>query len=399
MKFLLKDIRFFKWTVPLPAFLWFAIAALAGVAELMHGVTVNDTHINNYLIFKQVFWHTVHQQNLYLEYPLLFEDTNHYGPLFSILIAPFALLGDYAGCFLWCMANAVILYYAVKQLPVSNKQQQIILLIGLLEMITSLQNVQFNPMLTGWIILSYTLVKKEQDFWAAFFIVAGLYVKIYGVVGIAFFWFSQHKIKFVLSFILWLVILFCLPMLISSPAFIVQSYQNWYHSLVEKNAKNISVEASNAMQDISVLGMVRRIFHIENFKNYLITVPAALLYALPFLRFNQFKFTGFQLSYLALALIGVVIFSSSAESATYVLAMIGVGIWFILNDKKKWTIGILIFALIFTSLSPTDLFPDYLEKSFVRPYSLKALPCFLVWLSLVYSLLRKDFSLTKHLNE
>lgn len=392
MKFLLKDIRFFKWTIPLPTLLWFAIAATAALAELLHGVTVNDTHINNYLIFKEVFWHTTSGQNLYLEYPLLHEDTNHYGPLFSILIAPFALLGNYVGCFFWCMANAAILYYAVKQLPVDKTKQQIVLLIGLLEMLTSLQNVQFNPMLTGWIILSYTLVEKEKDFWAALFIVAGFYVKIYGIVGIAFFWFSQHKIKFVLSFIFWLIVLFCLPMLISSPAFIVQSYEDWYHSLVEKNAKNVSVEASNAMQDISVMGMIRRIFSIQDFKNYLVTLPAALLYALPFLRFKQFKFTGFQLSYLALALIGVVIFSSSAESATYVLAMLGVGIWFVIQQKNKWVIAVLVFALLFTSLSPTDLFPDYLEKNFVRPYSLKALPCFLVWMMLVHDLLRKDFS-------
>ncbi|MBC7587867.1 MAG: DUF2029 domain-containing protein [Chitinophagaceae bacterium] len=399
MKFLLKDIRFFKWTISLPTLLWFGIAAIATIAELLHGITVNHTHINNYLIFKQVFWHTVHGENLYLEYPLLHEDTNHYGSLFSILIAPFALLNDYAGCFLWCMANAAILFYAVKQLPLNKQQQQIVLLIGFLEMITSLQNVQFNPMLTGWIILSYTLVKKEKDFWAALFVVAGLYVKIYGVVGIAFFWFSQHKIKFLLSFIFWLVILFCLPMLISSPAFIVQSYQDWFHSLVEKNAKNINVEASNAMQDISVMGMIRRIFHLPNFKNYLVIVPATLLYALPFLRFKQFKHTGFQLSYLAFALIGVVIFSSSAESATYVLAMAGVGIWFVIQEKNKWIIALLVFALLFTSLSPTDLFPDYLEKSFVRPYSLKALPCFLVWLLLAYDLLIKNFSFTKPFNE
>jgi hypothetical protein len=398
LKFLLKDIRFFKWTIPLPALLWFALAALAAAVEVLHGNVVYHTHINNYLIFKEVFWHTIHQQNLYLDYPLSYEDTNHYGPFFSIIIAPFALLNDYAGCFIWCILNAAFLYYAVKQLPVNKNQQHIVLLIGLLEMLTSLQSVQFNPMLTGWIILSYTLVEKEKDFWAALFIVAGLYVKIYGIVGVAFFWFSQHKLKFVLSFLFWLVVLFCLPMLISSPAFIIQSYKDWYYSLVEKNAKNISVEASNAMQDISVMGMIRRVFHIDHFKNYLVTVPAAILYALPFLRFKQFKFTGFQLTYLAFALIGVVIFSSSAESPTYVLAMTGIGVWFAIQQKNKWAIAVLVFALLLTSLSPTDLFPDYLEKNFVRPYSLKALPCFIVWLLLVNSLLRKDFSQTKLLN-
>jgi hypothetical protein len=36
------------------------------------------------------------------------------------------------------------------------------------------------------------------------------------------------------------------------------------------------------MQDISVLGMIRRIGNIQNLKNLYILIPAALLYLLPF---------------------------------------------------------------------------------------------------------------------
>ena len=159
---------------------------------------------------------------------------------------------------------------------------------------------------------------------------------------------------------------------------------------------NAFAEANNFMQDISVLGMVRRIFNIQQLKNFYITVPAAILYALPFLRWKQFKHTGFQLSYLALALIGVVIFSTSAESATYVIAMLGVAIWYVVqNNQTKAAQFLLILTLLLTSLSATDLFPEYLRMNFIRPYSLKALPCFLVWLVLVYQLLIKDFSTVK----
>ena len=158
--FLFKNVRIFKYQIPFPAFLWFALAAIAALAEISRG----SDAINNYLIFKNVFSHTIHQQNLYAFYPTEYADSNHYGPLFSILIAPFALLPLYVGCFFWCIANAAFLYFAIKQLPIANKQQQVVLLIGFLEMMTSIHNVQFNPMLTAWILLSFVYVKKGNDF-------------------------------------------------------------------------------------------------------------------------------------------------------------------------------------------------------------------------------------------
>lgn len=394
MKFLFKDISIFNRKIPLPVLLWFGLAILAAIAEISRG----HAAINNYDIFAGVFEHTIAQKNLYIAYPAEYIDTNHYGPLFSILIAPFALLPDYLGCFLWCVANAWVLFYAIRQLPFTKDQQNIILLIGLVEMMTAIHNVQFNPMLTGWIILSFVLVEKENDFWAALFIVAGFYIKIYGIAGIAFFWFSRHKLKFVLSLMFWVIILFCLPMVLSSPAFIIQSYKDWLNALIEKNAQNIDAQDANFMQDISVMGMIRRIFRYDHLHNYLVTVPAALCYALPFLRVNQYQHFRFRASYLCLAMIGVVIFSSSAESSTFVIAVSGVAIWYMIQDtpKQKWQHYLLGFVIVLTSLSATDLFPPYVREHWILPYSLKALPCFILWCVLAYQLLLKNFSQEPH---
>lgn len=389
MKLLLSNIPIGKWKIPVPVFLWFLLTMLAALAEISRG----HAAINNYDIFTGVFEHTIQQKNLYALYPGEYNDINHYGPVFSILIAPFALLPDYLGCFLWCIANAWVLFYAIRRLQLTEKQQNIILLIGMVEMMTAIHNVQFNPMLTGWILLSFVLIEKEKEFWAAFFIVAGLWVKIYGVVGIAFFWFSKHKLKFVASFLFWFVVLFCLPMIISSPAFIIQSYKDWLNALIEKNAQNIDAADESLMQDISVMGMIRRIFGYNHLHNYLVTVPAAILYALPFLRISQYKQVAFRTSYLCFAMIGVVIFSSSAESSTFVIAVTGIALWYITQDepRKKFINFLLGFVIVLTSLSATDLFPPYVREHFILPYSLKALPCFVVWCVLVYQLLTKDF--------
>jgi hypothetical protein len=384
MNLLTKDFCIYKWRISFVALLWFSLAVIGVLLKIRLG----NAKITNYLIFRNVFWHTIHQINLYSLYPAEKSGQYLYGPSFSIVIAPFSFWPINIGCFLLSMANAGLLFYAIRKLPVSYRDQNIILLISAIEMMTSIQNIQINSAVAGSIIFSFILVQKKRDFLAALFIATGVFVKLYGIVGITFLLFSDHKIKFILSFVFWSIILFCLPMLISSPSFIIHSYVDWYHTLIAKNKANgISV-----MQNISVMGMLLKIFSIRNL-NWITLFFASLFYALPGLRARQLKNLRFRLGYLAFALIGVVIFSSSAESPTYIIAVSGVGIWYILqNQHDRTATFLLILTLLLTSLSSTDFFPPYIKLNLVQPYALKALPCFLVWLVLAFQLLKKDFN-------
>ena len=376
--------------VPVLTVIWFLFPMLACLAEISRGLG----DINNYLIYKQVFWHTLEQKHLYLSYPSEYADVNHYGPLFSILIAPFALLPVYVGCFFWCLFNVAVLFYAIKKLPVTILQQRWILLIGVFELITSIHSVQFNPMLCGMILLSFTAIEKEDILLGTFFIVAGTLIKIYSVVGLLFFLFTPHKKKFILYSAMWFVVLFCLPMIISSPSFIIESYKNWFTVLVEKNGQNIVSSMNAGMQDISVMGMIRRIFGVYQMPNTFVTLPAGILMLLPLLRFNFWKNQAYKLHYLALLLIGLVIFSSSAESPTYVIAVIGYLIWHVQQpDNNRLPYKVLMgLVLLLTIFSPTDLFPRFIREQYVLRYSLKALPCFIAWLAVVYTLFKSQFN-------
>lgn len=388
MRFILEDVSLKGRKFSYVSLLWFLLAAIAAIVQL---IKIPGGSINNYLIFKGVFWHTVSQTNLYSFYPAEYSDINHYGPFFSLIIAPFALLPNMIGCFLWCMANAAFLFYAVRKLPVSYQNQNLILFIGLIEMLTSTHNVQFNPMLTSWVVLSYVLIHKEKDLWATLFIAAGIYTKVYGIIGLSFFFFSKNKLTFAWSFLLWMAVLFCLPMIISSPAFIVQSYRDWYQALVEKNQENLD----STMQGMTVMRILKKVCRI-NIPDLYVLACAAIFYLLPLARLKQLASTTFQLNYLAMLLIGVVIYSSSAESATFIIAITGVGIWFASADKKnKLNIALLIFAILVTTLSTTDFSPKFIKRDYIRPYGLKALPCFLIWIALAYKLLTKNFALQK----
>ena len=69
---------------------------LLGIWTLLSLVGMLKLHRshNNFLIFKGVYWHTVNGTSLYAAYPSEYSDVNHYGPLFSLIIAPFALLPE-----------------------------------------------------------------------------------------------------------------------------------------------------------------------------------------------------------------------------------------------------------------------------------------------------------------
>ncbi|WP_231464170.1 glycosyltransferase family 87 protein [Pedobacter sp. Leaf132] len=349
----------------------------------------NHNTFNNYQIYKYVFLHTVESKNLYAEYPE-YLDSNHYGPVFSLFVAPFALFPDAIGTVLWNMASVGILLWGIFSLPIALSQRKIIAWICAHETLTALFSFQFNIALTGFILLSFSYTIKRKEIQSAFFIALGTMIKLYGIVGLAFFFFSKHKIKFILAGLAALIVLFALPMAISSPKFILQTYADWYSSLIHKNDINASL---TSFQDISVMGMARRISGNVSLENTPFLLAGIILFALPYTRIKQYKHLAFQLLLLASTLIFTVIFSSGSESPTYIIAFAGVAVWFIVQKKPLsfWTIALFVFAFILTSLSPTDIFPQQV-KEFIRLYSLKALPCVLIWLAIIYQMMLEDFT-------
>ncbi len=374
--------------------LWFLLPVIAVSMKL----GIGPEAYNNYLIYKHVFLHVLEQVDLYAFYPEDHLYQNHCGPSFSVLIAPFALLPDVAGAILWVMAGAATLFMALRSLPISLTARSVLMGIVLVEMTGSLQNFQFNTMLCAWVILSWAFLRQGRVWPAAFLISGGMLVKLYGILGILFTPFGGRYGRMVLTMMAATIILVTLPMLFSDPEFILRSYADWYHRLVGKNAENIGTNLTDGMQDLSAMGMFRRITGLYQISNLWFLIPAGLLMLLPLSRRELWEDTRFQMNYLAQLLIGMVVFSTSAESPTYVIAVTGFGIWFIQSLPKPtvitWTL--LISVIILTILSPTDIFPRTFRKEFVSRFGLKALPCVAAWFVITRELLSSRHLKTDH---
>ena len=373
---------------PFVYFLWFGLSLFA----VGKSVVLGHSHIhNNYFVYKYNFINVINQHNLYLHQPEHYFDLNHYGPIFALIIAPFALMPDALGVVLWVMFNAWILLKAIQLLPVKENQWLVVLLLCAHELMTSAANVQINPLITALLILSYVFIRNKKDFWAALTIALGTFIKLYGIVGLAFFFFSENKLKLIAGMIFWSVVLFILPMVISSPSFIIQTYKDWYADLLHKNDMNII----STREDVSVMGMIRKMIY-PGIVNTVVLIPGMILFALSYIRIKFFGNVNYQLLIVASTLIFPVIFSTGSESPTYIIAFTGVAIWFINTEKPVSALDIflIIFAFILTSLSPSDLFPRYLRVNYVEPYALKALPCFIIWIKIIYETLFRKFDLT-----
>ncbi len=360
--------------------LWLLLPVIATLLKL-------SKH-NNFLIFRYVYWHTIEQLPLYVAYDEYW-DTNHYGPFFSLVIAPFAMLPVRWGLFFWLIVLSLSLYYAIRKLPFPDRKRIFLYWFCAHELLTALFMSQFNIAIAAIIVATFYCIEKEKDIWAACFIMLGTFVKLYGIVGLAFFFFSKHKVKFLLALLGWALVMFVAPMAISSPDYIISQYVGWWDSLSAKNAENIF----SGGQNISLLGMVRKISGCASYSDLWLILGGLIIFGLPYLRIAQYKYKAFRYALLASVLLFVVLFSTGSESSTYIIAFVGVGIWYwsVPWKRSKWDIALMIFAFILTSFSPSDLFPAYLRKEFVQPYALKALPCAIIWFKLSYEMCFRNY--------
>jgi hypothetical protein len=365
--------------------LWFCVTPIVIIKHFF----LSSLH-NNYFIYKYTFYHALNSQSLFGYYPSEYFDKNHYGPIFSIFMAPYALLPDWAGYPLWVATLVTFLFLVIKKLPLADWQKNGILFICLNEVLTASFNVQFSVMIAALIALTFILINNEKDFLAPLPMLIGAFVKLYGIVGLAFFFFVKDKRKFILGCIFWSVILFVLPMIISSPGYVIDMYEAWYSDLVIKNSENVSLTSH---QDFSVMGFVRRMLQDSTVPNWPFLGAGILLFGLPYLRIRQYQDKAYQLLLLSSVLMFPILFSSASEGPTYIIPFLGIAIWFVIqpSPRPRYVWILLLLAFLFASLNSTDIYPlSY--RIFLREHSVKVIPCLVIWVGIIYEMMTRSFS-------
>lgn len=339
---------------------------------------------NNFIIFRQALFHLLNHQNLHFEYPLEYFDIFLYHPSFCILFSPFSLLPIPVSSVLWAVSCSLVTFYAIKWLPVSYENKSFFWWFILIELVTSLHSQQTNPIIAALGLFTFTLLEKDKPKWAALFPILSFCIKGYGVIFAAMFLFYPKKGQYILYSILWLAVLTFLPFPVVGKVYFFQIYQDWFACLISDHQVNFGFSVmglfkiwypSLAISDVTKIQTVGLCLFVLTWNlNWI---------GKAFISENR------RMLLLAYAFLWVILINHAAESPTYVIAVTGVILFYINNKNvhKRWPKLLIVLVLFFTMLAPTDIYPSSRRNEFFKPYLIKVIPCFLVWLVLQLQLL------------
>ena len=345
---------------------------------------------NNYVIFRESFWHIFNGKPLYQTYHPDYYDVFKYTPTFAVFFGIFAFLPDLVGLILWNLLNAILPFYAFSQLIVFQQDKKLFILIFiLLELVTSLMNSQSNGLLLGLMMLGISAFQREQISKSVLFILLTAFIKLFGVVLFALYLLKPHLIKksIVYSIVIF-SILFLLPLVFISWDYLLIQYEKMF-LLLKKD--------SLTFVKFSVNGWIYNWFGFLPNKTYLLIFGlVAQLVPIYFIRLKTLN-NDILLKYAASWVVWTVIFNHMAESATFVIAVGGISLYLLSLKKWNWVHYILIFLTVaFTELGPTDIYPVSLRFWIVETAQLKVFPCILFWILMTVENINGEINYNKN---
>jgi hypothetical protein len=363
-------------------YVFFAIYA-AGISfqSLILGLKdiggVVHTHYNNYVIFKYSFLHLTEGKDLYQLYPAEHYDLFKYSPSFALLFGVFSFLPDAVGLVIWNVVNACCLVFGIHMLRgISNEKRGLAMGICAVELFTSLHNAQANGLMAGLMILALALLQREQIALATFVVSLTFFIKLFGIVAFSLFLFFPGKLRMLVWTVLWFAVLSFIPLLVIDWDHFVLLHKSWLQLLTADHGRSYG---------FSLMGWLYYWFGF-NADKLMVLALGIISFAALLLRRGSYSNPEFRFKMLAMNLLWVILFNHMTESPTIIIGMAGAAIWFVSGNSSRINTVLIVFAVVFTSLSSTDLFPHAVRTGIIYPYVVKIFPLILIWVKLMFDL-------------
>jgi hypothetical protein len=303
-----------------------------------------------------------------------------YGPLFSILFTPFAVLPGWLGVILWNIFTYTLFYFSVFTLPeqYSFAKKKFIFFFPVLLLLSTLLSVQFNPVVASLFLFSYTLLEKKKGFWAVLLILLSGFTKVYGIFQLSMLLFYPGFWKNTLYAFLAGILLLLMPLVQIAPNELVAYYQSWIIKVMAH---------ADALRFFSIYRPICTLFKSIEPHAGLISVGILLV----ILFFTLLKLRLFKESYLLRArFLGIImswaiLFGLGSEAHTYVIAMAGYAIWYLCISPGRSDKILLWINFVLLGIVPIDIFCPVVVSDFILgKLDLGIIVFAITWLTMVY---------------
>ena len=320
---------------------------------------------NNFQIFSNGsldFWNGINPYSDWNHLSILGKplDLFLYGPLFSVLFTPFALLPGWLGVFCWNIFTYTLFFFSVFTLPdkFSFVKKKFIFFFTVLLLFATLLSVQFNPIVAALFLFSFTLLEKKLGFWAVLLILISGFIKVYGIFQLAMLLFYPRFWKNVMYCFLIGIVLLLLPLIHIPVNELVAYYQSWIVTVMKH---------SDALRFYSIYRPICLFSKsIEPFIGFISIGVLVVILIFTLLKLKLFKESlAYRAQFLGIIMSWAILFGLSSERHTYVIAMVGYAIWYLNIIPTRLDKVLLWLNFILLAVLPIDIICPWAISNFV----------------------------------
>jgi hypothetical protein len=329
---------------------------------------------NNFMIFRSAFGHVMTGVDLYAPHPAEHADLFKYSPTFALMFAPFAIAPYSAALVTWNFLSVTLVFVALRLALDPGDRLVAIQLTGL-GLITTIDGTQTNGVIAALIVFAFAAFERQRLRSAATLIAGGTLIKLFPAAALAFALPRKDRWRFGMVFAAVFAGLIALPLLVTPMSTLIEQYRSWY-SMGSVDALDRGASVMRLMHDL--IGY--------DGPNWPVQLAGTALLMLPLAR-GAWSDPAHRRSFMGSLLVYSVIFNHKAEQPSYIIAVVGVAVWYAVGARTlaKTVMTGLVFAStvpVFIWVANQGVFGDV-----ILPLGYTAATCTLAWLAIQVELL------------
>ncbi|MCE4563070.1 DUF2029 domain-containing protein [Maribellus sp. CM-23] len=348
----------------------FVLVLLVTTAKVM------DERYKVFLVYKfgtLDFWNNIDPYANW-QHPL---DQYIYGPVFSVFFSVFAFLPSWLGAVLWNAFNYSLFFLAVFALPAPQfdfKKKRFVFWFLFPIALTDLVYFQSNLLVASLFMLVYSMLERNQFMYGILLLSFSGFSKIYGLIQLATLLFYKRFTRNAVVAVLLLAGLFFVPLIKIPGSQLLSYYQSWFTAIGERH-NPLDFEVIYRL--LYLLGYKSAVDHVA----YIQGISLLFICAGTLLNYKRYHEVTFRTQVLGILLGWVILFSTTAEKHTYVIAMAGLVLWYLSGPKPVFDKILLWLNFFLIILVPIDaIFPKALMRFLYYTLGLNLVLFLLTWI-------------------